>query len=259
MYRKQTILYFSFLFIWFYYFLFQKEAWPCETDIKNRQGLVLNKRSLLCITFHKRTICCCFLSLFSVDGFYDDSFRDDFKVLVEHNGFILWEFGGHFKTRCAIRMKLFPYDTQTCELVLDVWVHTIDYVNMFATDPADLDPLLDRKYVYNSLWEMKDKSFTDEDRIFENYATVRFSYTFKRKPLYYIVNVILPILFLFVVSLGVFWLPAESGEKASLGISLLLASSVFQLILTGHIPVNSDVTPNISKYRKSQLTTCTLV
>ena len=162
---------------------------------------------------------------------------------VGSDGFVVWEFGGIFVTRCDIQMELFPYDTQTCELLLSLWIYTDSFVNISA-----LDPIMDRKAFENSLWWLKDSTFTNQGRIFELYANARFSYTFKRKPLYYIVNLMLPIIFLLMIALGVFWLPAESGEKASLGITVVLASSVFQLILTGHIPVNSDVTPNISKF-----------
>ena len=183
---------------------------------------------------------------FSVKGFYDDTFKNDFKVLVGNDGFVIWEFGGIFITRCDIHMELYPYDAQSCELILGLWMYTDTFVNISV-----LNPLLNHKSFENSLWQLEANTFTNQDRVFESYANARFAYTFKRKPLYYIVNLILPIIFLLIIAMGVFWLPAESGEKASLGITVLLASSVFQLILTSHIPVNSDVTPNISK--------CTLI
>ena len=62
------------------------------------------------------------------------------------------------------------------------------------------------------------------------------------------VNIVLPLALLLTISFGVFWLPAESGEKVSLGISVLLASSVFQLILSDNTPVSSDVTPRLGMY-----------
>ena len=139
-------------------------------------------------------------------------------------------------------MKLYPYDTQTCELVLGLWIYNDNFVDIRAKDPQ-----MNYTDFKNSLWRLKANTFDNKNRIYASYAEARFSYTFKRKPLYYIVNLMLPIIFLLLITFGVFWLPAESGEKASLGITVLLASSVFQLILTGHIPVNSDVTPNISK------------
>ena len=47
-------------------------------------------------------------------------------------------------------------------------------------------------------------------------------------------------------ALGVFWLPSDSGEKISLGITVLLAYSVFQIVIMDATPVNSQETPMIS-------------
>ena len=58
------------------------------------------------------------------------------------------------------------------------------------------------------------------------------------------VNIVLPLALLLAISFGVFWLPVECGEKVSLGITVLMASSVFQLILTDNTPVSSDVHTN---------------
>ena len=62
-------------------------------------------------------------------------------------------------------------------------------------------------------------------------------------------NVITPALFVIVISLTVFWLPPDSGEKVSLGITVLLAFSVFNLIIMDNTPRTSDFTPFMSKTR----------
>ena len=66
--------------------------------------------------------------------------------------------------------------------------------------------------------------------------------------MYYVFNIIMPTLFIVFITLGQFWLPAGSGEKVSLGITILLAFSVFQLIIAENTPVNSDTSPVISEY-----------
>ena len=65
--------------------------------------------------------------------------------------------------------------------------------------------------------------------------------------LYYAYNIILPILLVTLISLGVFWLPPGSGEKISVGITVLLAFSVFLIIIMDNTPVNSETTPRLSK------------
>jgi len=49
----------------------------------------------------------------------------------------------------------------------------------------------------------------------------------------------------------VYWLPPEAGEKVSLGVTVLLAFSVFQLVISDSVPENSDVTPLLSTLRKA--------
>ena len=68
-----------------------------------------------------------------------------------------------------------------------------------------------------------------------------------RKPLYYYINILLPAVMLMAVTLGVYWLPEDSGEKISLAITLLLAFSVFQIVIMSSTPVNSDAVPELSK------------
>ena len=49
------------------------------------------------------------------------------------------------------------------------------------------------------------------------------------------------------VLLMVFQLPAESGEKVSLGVSILVAFSVFLLIVAEQVPDTSDAVPVMGK------------
>ena len=70
----------------------------------------------------------------------------------------------------------------------------------------------------------------------------------KRKAQYTIINVVIPIILLSVMALLVFLLPPESGEKVSLGITVLLSFSVFLLVVDGRIPRTSDHVPILSTY-----------
>ena len=64
---------------------------------------------------------------------------------------------------------------------------------------------------------------THPDKLFPR---VRFEIFLTRKFTYFLINIISPALFVIVIALTVFWLPPESGEKVSLGITVLLALEV---------------------------------
>lgn len=74
------------------------------------------------------------------------------------------------------------------------------------------------------------------------------SYCFCRKTLFYTVNLILPTVLISFLCVLVFYLPAEAGEKVTLGISILLSLVVFLLLVSKILPPTSLVLPLIAKY-----------
>jgi len=86
-----------------------------------------------------------------------------------------------------------------------------------------------------------DVRFWSRDAIFLN----SFSH---RKTLFYTVNLILPTVLISFLCVLVFYLPAEAGEKVTLGISILLSLVVFLLLVSKILPPTSLVLPLIAKY-----------
>ena len=63
----------------------------------------------------------------------------------------------------------------------------------------------------------------------------------QRRSSFYIFNLLLPcFLISFLAPLG-FYLPADSGEKVSLGVTVLLALTVFQLMVAESMPPSESV------------------
>ena len=59
--------------------------------------------------------------------------------------------------------------------------------------------------------------------------------------------IILPCFILSGMVLATFLLPVQSGEKISLGVSILVAISVFLLLVAENVPDTSDSVPVIGK------------
>uniref|UniRef100_A0A452UKI4 Cholinergic receptor nicotinic delta subunit n=1 Tax=Ursus maritimus TaxID=29073 RepID=A0A452UKI4_URSMA len=77
---------------------------------------------------------------------------------------------------------------------------------------------------------------------------VTFYLIIRRKPLFYVINILVPcVLISFMINL-VFYLPADSGEKTSVAISVLLAQSVFLLLISKRLPATSMAIPLIGKF-----------
>lgn len=82
----------------------------------------------------------------------------------------------------------------------------------------------------------------------ERFPDVTFYITVRRKTLFYNVNLIIPCISISLLTIFVFYLPPDSGERITLCISVLLALTVFFLLLSDLIPPTSLVVPLIGKY-----------
>lgn len=82
----------------------------------------------------------------------------------------------------------------------------------------------------------------------EVYLDLTFTCTVQRKPLFYIVNLIVPCVNISVLAVLVFLLPSDSKKKITLSISILVALLVFYLLLIELIPPTSLVIPLLGKY-----------
>jgi nicotinic acetylcholine receptor, invertebrate len=86
--------------------------------------------------------------------------------------------------------------------------------------------------------------FSDEN----NKMELVYTFKIRRKTLFYTVNLIIPTVFLCFLSIFVFYLPADDGEKMTFCISILLALIVFLLLVSRILPPTSTSIPLISKY-----------
>lgn len=178
-----------------------------------------------------------------MESFYKATYLEDFRAHILHIGRVIWQFGGIFKTSCNLDISKYPFDTQSCNIIIENWSYQEDFVNLTqATLNTD-------HMKANSLWSLQSTNVvrtTFYDTIL-SYPRYRFKLTFKRKSQYYVLNILMPCAMMLLTALGVFWLPADCGEKISLGITVLLAYSVFQIVIMDNTPVNSETTPFLSE------------
>ena len=145
-------------------------------------------------------------------------------------------------------MTYFPFDQQTCLLKFGSWT--------FNGDQVSLDFYLDKHHVdLSDYWKSGTWDIIEVPgkRNVHNHTKptqmdITFSITIRRKTLFYTVNLILPTVLISFLCVLVFYLPAEAGEKVTLGISILLSLVVFLLLVSKILPPTSLVLPLIAKY-----------
>ena len=102
----------------------------------------------------------------------------------------------------------------------------------------------------NSEWEVT-KSYAARFTLESLMGTVSVIYCsveLRRRAQFYVMYIILPVVAMSSVSMFVFALPAESGEKISLGISVLISYTVLTLLVADTMPTNADAMPVLSRY-----------
>ena len=109
----------------------------------------------------------------------------------------------------------------------------------------------------NSEWDVIETSAYEDEETTD--SDVVFTIKLKRKPLYVLLSVIMPIIMLAVLNIFVFVLPSDCGEKASYSITVFLAFAVFLSIISATFPENSEVVALFSIYLIIQTLQSTII
>lgn len=169
------------------------------------------------------------------------------RVIVSSDGTVNFNFPVITESQCQINVREFPMDTQICNLTFGSWTYNGLQLDMLTKNShGELSHT-----VTNVEWSILQFTATRLEEIYsccpEPYPTVVFSLEIRRKPLFYLINLVFPSALLTIMSILTFWIPMESGEKVSFPMSLMLALAIFQVMVTDHVPPSAETLPIISE------------
>ncbi|CAG5133399.1 unnamed protein product, partial [Candidula unifasciata] len=169
-------------------------------------------------------------------------------AMVHSDGSVFWPPIVRMRSSCKMDITYFPFDDQLCGLILGSWAYDgfqVDVTN--RSENVDLS-----NYVDSGEWELLDTKIIRRVKHYtccpEPYIDVTFYIMIRRRVLYYFLNVIIPCMLLSSLSLTGFLLPPDAGEKVTLGLTVLLAFSVFMLLVAENMPPTSEYVPLIGIY-----------
>lgn len=140
-----------------------------------------------------------------------------------------------------------PFSQQICSMKMGSWAY--DGLQVDVTNNSNTVDLTN--YVDNGEWQLISSEAVRNVKFYtccpEPFPDVTFWFHLRRRTTYYTFNIIIPCAILSVLTLGGFLLPADSGEKVSLGLTVLLAFSVFMLLIAENMPATSEFVPLIGK------------
>ncbi|XP_048745957.2 neuronal acetylcholine receptor subunit alpha-5-like [Ostrea edulis] len=170
-----------------------------------------------------------------------------YYLVIHHDGSVNWWPFHVFESRCAMDISRFPFDTQTCDIKFITWSHFVEQIEITKSSNG----IQYYEYEENGVWDIVDTS--SEIKKEQGESEVKFTLTLQRKPLYYVMNIILPVIFLGYLNILVFVIPVDAGEKMSFSVTVFLSFAVFLTIISTLLPTSSDNTPIISMYLIIQL------
>ncbi|XP_075860713.1 neuronal acetylcholine receptor subunit beta-4 [Microcebus murinus] len=179
----------------------------------------------------------------NADGTYEVSVYTN--VVVRSNGSVQWLPPAIYKSACKIEVKHFPFDQQNCTLKFRSWTYDHTEIDMVLMSPtASMDD-----FTPSGEWDIMAlpgrRTVNPQD---PSYVDVTYDFIIKRKPLFYTINLIAPCVLITSLAILVFYLPSDCGEKMTLCISVLLALTVFLLLISKIVPPTSLDVPLIGKY-----------
>ncbi|NP_001161495.1 acetylcholine receptor alpha subunit precursor [Saccoglossus kowalevskii] len=168
------------------------------------------------------------------------------EILLDYTGRIKNNPPAIFKIACKMDLEKFPFDVQRCTLKFSVW--------QYATDKILFSPSQDTVAMWSntqsSEWYIDETSVIGSlyDHNNKSWGKISATFTLRRMPLYYLINIVLPCVVMALLTVLLFLLPSDCGEKMSFGVSILISISVFTLLVADIMPATSDSVPLIMRF-----------
>uniref|UniRef100_A0A672JPR8 Cholinergic receptor, nicotinic, epsilon n=1 Tax=Salarias fasciatus TaxID=181472 RepID=A0A672JPR8_SALFA len=201
----------------------------------------------------------------NIDGKFDVAYYAN--VLITYDGWMYWLPPAIYRSTCAIEITYFPFDYQNCTLVFRSQTYSANEVDLILNadegqtiewvyiDPAAFTENGEWAIVHRPGRKMINKKYSPDDL---EYQEIVYNLIIQRKPLFYVINIVLPCSLISSLVVLAYFLPAQ-GQKLTVSISVLLAQTVFLFLIAQKVPETSLSVPLIGKYLIFVMSVTTLI
>ncbi|TGZ53250.1 Neuronal acetylcholine receptor subunit alpha-10, partial [Temnothorax longispinosus] len=170
----------------------------------------------------------------------------DTACIIFHDGQVLWVPPAQFIGLCELDLRLWPFDTQVCNMTFGSWTYHGEQIDMRLSETENME----RMYVKNAGWKLMDLSKSRESVVYsccaEPYINLNFKMTLKRNSALYCSILLMPAAAIAFLVLVTFWLPPQSEMKISVAACTILIIAVFLGYLGLKVPLTA--TPPLIVY-----------
>uniref|UniRef100_A0A914LGB2 Uncharacterized protein n=2 Tax=Meloidogyne incognita TaxID=6306 RepID=A0A914LGB2_MELIC len=167
---------------------------------------------------------------------------------VVYDGNISLSMAGIFKSSCALDVRFYPFDFQNCLMKFASWAYDGTKIDIWSDSDSDDQS----KYMISTEWTLRHVRAVKNSVIYsccsEPYPFIDVHLLLERKPLFFIIFLCLPCVMISMLVLLGFYMSSDSGEKVTLGITSLLSTTVFLMLVSEHLPPTADALPLIGIY-----------
>ncbi|XP_012515385.1 PREDICTED: acetylcholine receptor subunit epsilon isoform X1 [Propithecus coquereli] len=204
----------------------------------------------------------------NIDGQFDVAYYAN--VLVYEGGSVTWLPPAIYRSTCTVVVTYFPFDWQNCSLIFRSQTYNAKEVEFtFAVDdngePISKIDIDTEAFTENGEWAIDfcpgvirhhDSSSADSP----GETDVIYTLIIRRKPLFYVINIIVPCVLISGLVLLAYFLPAQAGgQKCTVSINVLLAQTVFLFLIAQKIPETSLSVPLLGRYLIFVMVVATLI
>lgn len=169
-------------------------------------------------------------------------------MIVRYDGNVTWLSTVIFRSSCSINVRYFPFDEQACDMIFASWTFDGFFLDLNVnSEEGDVT-----NYIKNGEWHLVKLTATKISKTYscceEPYPEIHYHLIIRRRPLYYVFNMVFPCLLITLVAFLGFYLPPGSTEKISIGITTLLSLTVFLMLVAESMPPTSEQLPLLGIY-----------
>ncbi|XP_062337553.1 acetylcholine receptor subunit gamma [Osmerus eperlanus] len=191
------------------------------------------------------------------------------NALVSPDGCVYWLPPAIYRSACSITVNYFPFDWQNCTMVFRSQTYSANEIELVLTEEDGqsvewvvIDP---EAFTENGEWVIRHRPAKkvinpgySRDEL--EHQEVVFFLIIQRKPLFYIINILIPCVLFSSLGLLVYFLPAKAGgQKCTMSIATLLGQTVFLFLIAKKVPETSKAVPLIGKYLMFVMSVTTMV